>query len=305
MLSKNQLSKIGIGTWGIGGYAEPDVNNDDKKQIQAMIYAMNHGINYIETVYMYAKGKTVELVAEALKKSGINREKMFITLSVYTSTAQNAIDAENEVERFLKQCRIDYIDSLQFTMSGLRLFGINKVQALVDKLIKQGKTRFTNLTNSNLDYLKQYHEIFKDKLFAHEGCYNFEVRENEKYGITTYCQNNNILNVIFQPLRRNRTANRNWSLLVELSKKYGKTQNQILLNWISAKGFLPLNKSSDIHHIDENLQAFEFSLEKADYDTINNFVIPKYDSPKIDWLETGDGIKIHQLPNVFDDIYKG
>ena len=32
----------------------------------------------------------------------------------------------------------------------------------------------------------------------------------------------------YQPLRRNRTANRNYPLLIELSNKYNKTQNQIL-----------------------------------------------------------------------------
>lgn len=303
MLDRNNLSKIGIGTWGIGGFAEADPNNDDTKQIDALIYSLNKGINYVETVYMYAQGKAVDLLSQALKSSDVERESLFITLSVYRKTAETPQDAENEVNKFIKQLNIGYIDSVQFTLGVVNKFGLENTKGLVDKLTDQGKTRYTSLTNSNLEFLKKYHETFGDRLFSHEGVFNFEVRINEEQGLTKYASDNNILNVVYQPLRRNKTALRNWPLLVELANKYSKTQNQIILNWISSKGFLPLVKSDKVDHIDKNLGAFDFSMDGGDYEKLNSYKISGYETPKIDWFDTGDGMKIHMLPNTFDELH--
>lgn len=304
MIDKQQLSKIGIGTWGVGGFMEPDPKNDDEKQIDAIVYSINKGINYVETVYMYAKGKAVDLLSKAVKRSRIAREKIFITFSVYQSDAKTIRDVEERLDSFLKTFDINYVDSLQFTMGLVNDLGLDTVKKFIDRLIEQGKTRYTSLANSNLDYLKKYHQTFGKRLFAHEGCLNFEVRENEILGITDYAQQNGILNVVYQPLRRNRTAARNWPLLVELAKKYGKTQNQILLNWIVSKDFFPLVKSSTKEHIDENLASFDFQIEPNDLERLNEFKIPNYQPPKVDWLGTGDGTAIHQIPNIFDEEYE-
>lgn len=305
MIDKNSLSKIGIGTWGIGGFAEADPKNDDAKQIDALVYSLNKGISYVETVYMYAQGKAVDILSKALKNSGVEREResVFITLSIYRKTVETPKDAENEVNKFIKQLNIGYIDSVQFTLGVVNKFGLENTKELIERLIDQGKTRYTSLTNSNLEFLKKYRETFGDKLFSHEGVFNFEVRVNEEQGLTKYAKDNNILNVVYQPLRRNKTALRNWPLIVGLANKYGKTQNQIILNWIGSKGFLPLVKSDKIEHIDENLGAFNFSTDSTDYEKLNGFKIDGYESPKIDWYDTGDGVKIHQLANIFDELH--
>lgn len=295
---------MGIGTWGIGGFMEADPQNDDKKQIEALIYSLDKGVNYVETVYIYAKGKAVELLSKAVTQSKIDRSKIFITLSVYQRDAKTIEEVDGKLAHFLAAFQTNYVDSIQFTMGLVNDLGLDSVKEYVDGLIAQGKTRFTSLANSNLDHLTKYHEAFGNKLFAHEGCFNFEVRENEYEGITEYATQNNILNVVYQPLRRNRTALKNWPILVKLSKKYNKTTNQILLNWIVSKGFFPLVKSSTKQHIDENLSSFDFTIEKEDLEKLNRFKIPGYTSPEIDWFGTTDGVQIHQLPNIFDELYE-
>lgn len=302
MINKNDFSKMGIGTWGIGGFMEADANNDDVGQVDALSYTLNKGINYVETVYMYAQGKAVDLLSQAVKKSGVDRNNIFVTLSVYQKDASTIEEAEKRVNDFLSTLGTDHVDSVQFTMGLVKGLGLDATKTMVEKLIGEGKTRFTSLTNSSPEFLKTYHEALGDKLFAHEGAFNFEVRENEKLGVTGYAQQNNILNVVYQPLRRNMTASRNWPLLVELSQKYGKSQNQIILNWVVSKGFFPLVKSSTKNHVDENLASFDFQMEQGDLDRLNSFEIPNYTAPKIDWYDTGEGVKIHQLSNVFDEL---
>ena len=89
------------------------------------------------------------------------------------------------------------------------------------------------------------------KLDFFEGVYNLECKINESIGILDYCKKNNIEFVAYQPLRRNRTHLRNYDLLVELSRKYNKSQNQIILNWIiKEKNIKVLIKSTNCNRID-------------------------------------------------------
>lgn len=83
MVNIKDLSKIGIGTWGIGGFAERNPQNDDKKQIEALIYMLNKGLNFVEANLWYSQGKAVELLATALRNSNVKREDLFICQAVY------------------------------------------------------------------------------------------------------------------------------------------------------------------------------------------------------------------------------
>lgn len=303
MIKKSNLFPLGIGTWGIGGLAERDVNIDKLKQLRALKYMFQKGMNYVEANLWYSQGYASELLAEAYKKSGIKRENLFLVQAIYLKD-QTLQEVEGEIDKLLQLFDTKYIDSLQFTQSTFLGFKFEDICRVVDKVLASKKARFTSITNENLPLLKQYHKRFGDKLFSHEVCYNFEIRTNETEGITTYAQENNILTVLYQPLRRNRTAKRNWPLLVELSKKYGLTPNQIIISWLINKGFLPLIKSESIVHIAENLEAINHRLEAGDIQRLNDFVPPGYTPLLIDWNKTGNGFRIDQVSNVFDDEYE-
>jgi len=83
MVNKKDLSKIGIGTWGIGGFADINPDNNDEKQIEALKYMLDSGFNFVEVNLWYSKGKSVELLAEALRRSNKKREDIFICQAVY------------------------------------------------------------------------------------------------------------------------------------------------------------------------------------------------------------------------------
>lgn len=302
MIKKKQLSKIGIGTWGIGGMVNKNPDNDDLKQVHALRFMLDSGMNFIEGNMWAADGHSAYLTSQAYKQSGVSREEIFLTQTVYQFTAKNAYDVERELHEYMGLFSTDYIDALQFSLVFINLLGYDTVINILKKYLSENKIRYISITNSNLEYLKKFHHEFGDKLFAHEVGYNFEIRENEDLGITGYAKENDILNVIFQPLRRNRTAKRDYILLQQLSQKYNKTQNQIILNWIVSKGFLPITKSDNEEHIKQHLDALTFNLEKDDIEKINAFRVPGYTSPKIDWYRDGNGTPIDQLSNVFDDL---
>jgi diketogulonate reductase-like aldo/keto reductase len=304
MIERAGLSKVGMGTWGIGGLVKKDPNNDDKKQIKALRYMFERGINFVEANMWAAEGHSVYLTAQAYKESRVKRENVFLTQTVYQFTVESIADIEKEFEAYAGMFGTDYVDALQFGIIAIRKLGYENIVRLIRQYLSQGKIRYTSVTNSDLGFLRQYHAEFGNKLFAHEVGFNFEIRENETLGITGYAEDNGILNVIYQPLRRNRTAAKNYPLLVELAQKYRKTQNQIILNWIARKGFFPITKSENIDHINEHLASFDFILDNHDVEKLNKFRVPGYQSPKIDWYRDGDGVPVDQLSNQLDDLIK-
>ncbi len=304
MIEKTQISKIGIGTWGIGGFDKRNPQNNDAQQITALTYLFDKGVNFFETTFWYSQGLAAELVAQALENSIKNRDDIFISQAIYPYDVENVQQAEEEVERFGKLFKTDHVDTLLFTMGGIQKYGFDETVGFFKKMLDAGKTRYVSLTNVNLEMLQKFHQVFGDKCFSHELSYCFEVRENEDAGIIGYAEKNGILNVIFQPLRRNKTAAHNWELLVSLAKKYQKTQNQILINWLVTRKFLPLIKSENIEHIDENLAALDFVIDPEDIRQLNEYRIPGYTAPPIDWDRTGIGVPVHTLANIFDEEYQ-
>ena len=71
-----------------------------------------------------------------------------------------------------------------------------------------------------------------------------------------------------------------------------------------SKGLFSLVKSSTKEHIDENLASFDFQIDSTDLERLNEFKIPNYRPPRIDWFGTDDGMAIHQIPNIFDEEYE-
>ena len=88
----------------------------------------------------------------------------------------------------------------------------------------------------------QINNISKIDFF--EGVYNLDCKYYENTEVIKYCKENNILFTAYQPLRRNKIAQKDYPILKEISEKYNKTQNQIMINWlVKEKEIMPLIKS--------------------------------------------------------------
>lgn len=303
MITKKDFSKFGIGTWGIGGFAERNKDNDDEKQIKAMSHMFKKGVNYVELNLWTGEGYSVKLAGDALKHSGVSRDKVFLSQAIYSYTSSTIKEAKKELNDCLKIFKTNWIDSLSLNEVAIEVIGEKKMIDWFHEILDKKVVRYINLNNPSLARVKQMKKEFGDKLFSVEIGFNFEIRENEDNGIVGYCDENDILGVIYQPLRRNRTVLRNWPLLIELAKKYNKSQNQIIMNWIGSRGFLPITKSDNLRHINEHLGAFSFSVDKEDLEQLNQFRPPNYKAPRVYWGTKGKGVRIDQLSNVFDEDY--
>lgn len=303
-VSNISLSKIGIGTYGIGGRGHRDValteKEDDKKYIEALAYTLAKGSNFSEISAGYGHGNALSLFAQGLKESSISRENLFLTNSLYPRDLPDIETAQDDLENFYKTLKTDYADSTLVTQSFVVKFGEKETYSLLEELLNSQKTRYVSLSNSGPVFIQKFNDVFGDKVFAHEGHLSFEVRALEDKGVFNLCNKLDITNIIWRPLRRNMTSNNHWPLLLELSEKYNKTPNQIILNWIIHLGYYPMVMSSNTKHIDENIDSTNFSMSDEDYEEISNFRPKNYSPPLVDWEKSGKGDSIVTLVTDFE-----
>lgn len=288
-MDKNNIFKIGIGTWKI----DPDNFEND---LEALKFSFDLGQNYLPLSMLYSNGKVVEKMHKFIKLVG--RENLFICANL-ERYVERIEDVENQLNQYLNMLELDYVDCFQ-----IHTFAVCKIPMLdiykeINRLVEIGKVKYIGVSNVNLEQLKQITNIVKIDFF--EGVYNLDCKYYENSGLIEYCNNHDILFTAYQTLRRNRIAQKNYSFLVELADKYHKTQNQIMINWIvKEKGIIPLIKSTNISRIKENIAALDFEMEKADYELLDEFQNEKINTIQINWNDES-GITIDQLPNQNED----
>ena len=288
MVQKEDIFPIGIGTWNI------DCENIEK-EIASLVCSFSHGQNYLSLYMLYNHGEVVKKVKKFIDYVG--RENLFITVNLEPTIADIS-DVETQLNEYLQVLGLRYVDSLQLHSPVFSKIPLVEVYLEIQRLVSVGKVRYIGISNVNLEQLTEVHEVVPVDFF--EGVYNLECKIYEDIGVLEYCKFHNIQFVCYQPLRRGRTANRYYSLLLELSKKYQKTQNQIILNWIwKEKHLFSLVKSTNINRIHENIHSLDFDMSSEDYEKMNQFRSSEFDSISIDWKGNG-GITIDQLANQFE-----
>lgn len=288
MINKNDIFELGIGTWKID---YENIEND----MQSLIHSYNLGQNYLSLYMLYNNGEVVRQIKRFIDK--VDRDKLFIATNL-EPTIECKDDIEKQLNEYLQILDIEYVDMLQLHKPSFSKIPLIDVYKEIQRLVNLGKVKYIGISNASLEQLSLINKEIKIDFF--EGIYNLECKIYEDIKVLDYCNKNDIKFLCYQPLRRNRTAKRNYPLLVELASKYDKTQNQIILNWIiNEKKMIALVKSTNINRINENKQALNFKMDIEDYERLNNFRSEEFDNVKVDWDDNG-GISIDQLANQFE-----
>lgn len=288
MINKNDIFELGIGTWKID---YENIEND----MEALIHSYNLGQNYLSLSMLYNNGEVVKQIKKFIDK--VDRNKLFIATNLEPNI-ECKDDIEKQLDEYLQILDIEYVDMLQLHKPSFSEIPLIDVYREIQRLVSLGKVKYIGISNASIEQLSLINKEIKIDFF--EGIYNLECKIYEDVKVLDYCNENDIKFLCYQPLRRNRTAKRNYPLLVELANKYNKTQNQIILNWITnEKKMVALVKSTNITRIDKNKQALDFKMDIEDYQRLNNFRSKEFDNIKVDWNDNG-GIPIDQLANQFE-----
>jgi aryl-alcohol dehydrogenase-like predicted oxidoreductase len=254
-----KISAVGLGTWQWGSrewgwgrlYGKQDV-------LDAFQRAMELGINFIDTAEVYGRGKSEEVVGEAIRG---HREDMVIATKVWPLNLSYG-RVLRAAERSLRRLGVDVIDLYQVHWPN-PLFPIQNTMKAMKKLVKEGKIRSVGVSNFNLKRLKAAQDALAPvELASNQVRYNLLDRQIEAE-LLPYARTEKITIIAYSPLAqglltgkyRSDTrpdsfiqavnpgfSSRNLTRLVEVNRTlseianaHGKTPSQVALNWLMSK----------------------------------------------------------------------
>src|SRR5207245_6772834 len=71
-----QVSEVGYGMWGMGGWT----GSDDDESLAALERAVDLGCNFFDTAWVYGQGHSEKLLGQLLRKRG--RDSFFLATKV-------------------------------------------------------------------------------------------------------------------------------------------------------------------------------------------------------------------------------
>lgn len=202
-LGKSDLyvNPIGLGTNAVGGH-NLFPNTDEEAGKQLVRTAIEKGINFLDTAFLYGPGRSEELIGEVVKESG-KRGDLVIATKVSPKFVDNQMVTDNspsflreEAEKSLKRLQTDYIDLL-YIHSPDQDTPKDEAVGELKKLKDEGKIRAIGVSNFSPDQLK---EANKDgHVDVYQGEYNLLNRSAEK-AFFPYVTEQNISFVPYFPL---------------------------------------------------------------------------------------------------------
>ncbi|ASJ08968.1 aldo/keto reductase [Thermococcus siculi] len=258
-IGHDKVTAIGMGTWGIGGYENPD-HSRDGESIEVLRYGLELGINLIDTAEFYGAGHSEEIVGEAIK--GFEREEIFIISKVWPT--HFGYDEAKRVARASAKRLGTYIDLYLLHWPGESWRKIEETLHALEDLVDEGLIRYIGVSNFDLELLKRSQEAMrKYEVVANEVKYSLKDRWPETSGLLDYMKREGIALIAYTPLEKGTLA-RN-ECLAGIGKKYGKTAAQVALNYlIWEENVIAIPKAGSKVHLEENFGAVGWRLSKDD-----------------------------------------
>lgn len=195
-----EVFPIALGTNVVGGHnLYPNLDEEQGKDVVRQ--AINHGINLLDTAYIYGPERSEELVGEVVKE--YPREQIKIATKGSHEFDENQEVHQNnqpeylkqQVENSLKRLQTDYIDLYYIHFPDDNTPKDQAVAAL-QELKEQGKIKAIGVSNFTLDQLKEANKDGYVDVVQLE--YNLLHRENE--AVLQYCVDHQITFIPYFPL---------------------------------------------------------------------------------------------------------
>ncbi|ENG5652243.1 TPA: aldo/keto reductase [Staphylococcus aureus] len=195
-----EVFPIALGTNAVGGHnLYPNLDGEQGKDVVRQ--AINHGINLLDTAYIYGPERSEELVGEVVKE--YPREQIKIATKGSHEFDENQEVHQNnqpeylkqQVENSLKRLQTDYIDLYYIHFPDDNTPKDQAVAAL-QELKEQGKIKAIGVSNFTLDQLKEANKDGYVDVVQLE--YNLLHRENE--AVLQYCVDHLITFIPYFPL---------------------------------------------------------------------------------------------------------
>lgn len=240
------------------GYGVYQVTKDECER--CVLDALKVGYRSIDTAQSYFNE---EEVGNALIKSGIPREEIFLTTKVWIEH-YGYDECRASVLESLRKLKTDYIDLCLLHQPFSDVYGAYRA---LEDLMAEGKIRAIGISNFYVDRMVDIASFARVKPAVNQIEIHPHHQQNEqlewanKYGIQLEA---------WAPFGEGRGGMFELPELKTIGEKYGKTPAQVMLRWHIQRGIVVIPKSTHIERMEENFNIFDFELTTEDMETITS-----------------------------------
>jgi 2,5-diketo-D-gluconate reductase B len=245
-----KVPEIGLGTYKLYG----------RECYNTVRTALDIGYTHIDTAQMYKNEKEI---GEAIRKSGKNREDLFITTKIWHTNLEHD-DVLQSVEDSLKELNSHYVDLLLIHWPNKK-FSLEQTYEAMMILRDQGKALNIGVSNFPLSLLRESLEEFRVPLFCNQVEFHPFLAQ---FDLLDYSYENDFLVTAYSPLAQGKVNDH--EVLKKIAEEYGKTAAQVSLRWlIEQENVVAIPKASSEEHLRENIDVFDFALTDEHFEQID------------------------------------
>ena len=239
------------------GYGVYQVTKEECER--CVLDALKVGYRLFDTAQSYFNE---EEVGNAIVKSGVSREEIFLTSKVWIEH-YGYEECRKSVLESLRKLKTDYIDLMLLHQPFSDYYGAYKA---LEDLYDEGKIKAIGISNFYPDRMVDLASFTRIKPMINQieiHPYHQQVFSKEwhdKYGVQLEA---------WAPFGEGRGNMFELSELKEIGDKYGKTVAQVILRWHLQRGIVVIPKSTHLERMKENFNVFDFELAQEDMDVIS------------------------------------
>jgi aryl-alcohol dehydrogenase-like predicted oxidoreductase len=166
-----EITRVGFGAWAVGGggWKFGWGNSDDVNSVDAIRFAVESGINWVDTAPVYGLGRSEEVVGHALAQIPAADRPLVFTKCGLTFDVDNPDEGPNnvlapdsirrELEDSLRRLQVDRIDLYQVHWPPEDGTPLEDYWATMVALRDEGKVRAIGLSNHDVKQLETCEQI--------------------------------------------------------------------------------------------------------------------------------------------------
>ena len=225
---------------------------------RCVVDALDVGYRLIDTAQAYFNEAEV---GNAIKKSGVKREDIFLVTKIWISNSGEE-KAAKSIDESLKKLQTDYVDLLLIHQPFGDYYGTYRA---MEKAYKAGKARAIGVSNFYPDrFIDLSHFCEIQPAINQVETHVFQQQKEARKIMKKY----NTQIMAWGPFAEGKNNMFKNEVLVSIGEKYGKSSAQTALRFLTQEGIIVIPKSVKKERMEQNLDIFDFELTNEELDEI-------------------------------------